>query len=174
MIERKGIVEFKGKLVSVSGLDVIPGEKAKDFHVIKQDWSEISLLEATKGKVRIISAVLSLDTSVCDRETRRFNMEAAALDKDIAIVVISMDLPYAQERWCGAAGIDQVLVVSDHKYAEFGEKYSCLMLEPRILRRAVFIIDKHDIIRYVKYMPSPKIEPDYSEVLTEAKLLLQN
>jgi thioredoxin-dependent peroxiredoxin len=88
--------------------------------------------------------------------------------------VISMDLPYAQERWCGAAGIDQVLVVSDHKYAEFGEKYSCLMLEPRILRRAVFIIDKHDIIRYVKYMPASKVEPDYSEVLTEAKLLLQN
>ncbi len=174
MIERKEIAEFKGKLVSVSGLDVTPGEKAKDFRVIKQDWSEISLLEATKEKVRIISAVLSLDTSVCDRETRRFNMEAAALDKDIAIIVISMDLPYAQERWCGAAGVDQVMVVSDHKYAEFGENYSCLMVEPRILRRAVFIVDKLNIIRYAKYMPAPKVEPDYSEVLAEAKIVLQN
>jgi thiol peroxidase len=174
MIERKDVVEFKGKLVSILGMDVVTGEKAKDFRVTKQDWSEISLLEATKGKVRIISSVLSLDTSVCDRETRRFNMEAAALGKDIAIVVISMDLPYAQERWCGAAGVDQVLVVSDHKYAEFGENYACLMVEPRILRRAVFIVDKHDVIRYAKYMPAPKVEPDYSEVLAEAKIILQN
>lgn len=174
MIERKEVVEFKGKLVSVSGMDVSVGEKAKDFRVTKQDWSEISLLETTMDKVRIISSVLSLDTSVCDRETRRFNMEAAALDKDIAIVVISMDLPYAQERWCGAVGVDQVMVVSDHKYAEFGENYACLMTEPRILRRAVFIIDKLNVVRYAKYMPAPKVEPDYAEVLAEAKIVLQN
>ena len=141
MIERKGIIEFKGKQVSMSGMDVAPGEKAKEFRIMKQDWSEISLLGATKGKVRIFAAVPSLDTSVCDRETRRFNMEAAALDKDIAIVVVSMDLPFAQERWCGAAGVDQVMVVSDHKYTEFGENYACLMVEPRLLRRAIFIVD---------------------------------
>ena len=173
MIERKGIIEFKGVQVSVSGMDVNPGEKAKDFRVTKQDWSEISLLEATTGKVRIIAAVPSLDTSVCDRETRRFNMEATALDQEIAIVVVSMDLPFAQERWCGAAGVDQVLVVSDQKYAEFGENYACLMVEPRLLRRAVFIIDKNNIIRYAKYLPALKDEPDYSEVLAEAKIVLQ-
>ena len=104
MIERKGIMVFKGRQVSLSGIDVTPGEKAKEFRVTRQDWSEISLLQFTKGKVRIIAAVPSLDTSVCDLETRRFNVEAAALDKDIAIVVVSMDLPFAQERWCGAAG----------------------------------------------------------------------
>ncbi|MCJ7518359.1 MAG: thiol peroxidase, partial [Anaerolineaceae bacterium] len=137
-------------------------------------WSEIFLLEATKDKVRIIVAVPSLDTSVCDRETRHFNMEAAALGKDIAIIVISMDLPFAQERWCGAAGVDQVMVVSDHKYAEFGENYACLMLEPRLLRRAVFIVDKQNVIRYAKYMPALYVEPDYAEVLAEAKLLLKD
>ncbi|MCJ7519205.1 MAG: thiol peroxidase [Anaerolineaceae bacterium] len=174
MIERKGIIEFKGNQVSVNGMDVTLGEKAKDFRVIKQDWSEIFLLEATKDKVRIIVAVPSLDTSVCDRETRHFNMEAAALGKGITIVVISMDLPFAQERWCGAAGVDQVMVVSDHKYAEFGENYACLMLEPRLLRRAIFIVDKHNVIRYAKYMPALNVEPDYAEVLAEAKLLLKD
>jgi thiol peroxidase len=173
MIERKGIIEFKGKQVSVTGMDVTVGEKAKEFHVTKQDWSEISLLEATTDKIRIIAAVPSLDTSVCDLETRRFNAEASKLDKDIIIVVISMDLPFAQERWCGDAGIDQVLVISDHKYAEFGKNYACLMVEPRLLRRAVFIVDKNNIIRYAKYMPSLKQEPDYSEVLAEAKVILR-
>jgi thiol peroxidase len=130
MIERKGIIEFKGKQVSVAGMDVKIRKKAKDFHATKQDWSEIAFLESSTSKMRIIAAVPSLDTSVCDLETRRFN-------------------------------------------AEFGKNFGCLMIEPRLLRRAVFIVDKYNIIRYAKYMFSLKQEPDYSEVLADAKSILQ-
>jgi thiol peroxidase len=109
---------------------------------------------------------------VCDREIRRFNEEAAQLSQDIAILVISTDLPFAQARWCGAAGVDQVRVLSDHKYTEFGMKYSCLLSEPRILRRAVFIVNQHNVLQYADYMAALSQEPNYEEVLRTAKDLL--
>ena len=130
------------------------------------------MLEHTKGKVRILAAVPSLDTPVCDRETRRFNQEAAALGDDIVIVVISADLPFAQKRWCGAAGVDQVLVVSDHMDMDFGEKYGTLMKEVRLMRRAVFVVDRDGNIVYADYMPALGDEPNYEEVLAAAKAAL--
>lgn len=172
MIERKGIIQFKDRDVSVVGMDLKPGIEAADFHVIDKDWHEVSALESTRGRVRIIAAMTSLDTSVCDRETRRFNQEAAKLSKDIVIMVISADLPFAQARWCGAAGVDQVTVLSDHKYTDFGIKYSCLLSEPRILRRAVFIVDRVNMLRYAAYMPELGKEPNYAEVLKIARQLV--
>ncbi len=109
-----------------------------------------------------------MDTDVCDRETRRFNEEAAGLSKDISIIVISTDLPYAQKRWCGAAGINQVLVVSDHLKTNFGKKYACLMKEQRILRRAMFVVDRKYKLTYVAYMKALGDEPDYKAVLEAA------
>jgi thiol peroxidase len=170
--ERFGIVKFRGQDVTVLGADLKPGEAAPEFVVQTLDWAPFQGLADTQGKVRIISAVLSLDTDVCDRETRRFNQEAAALGKDIAILVISMDLPYAQKRWCGATGVDQVTVLSDHMTADFGLKYGLLIKEVRILRRAVFVVDRSGKITYAAYMPALGQEPDYAEVLAAAKAAL--
>jgi thiol peroxidase len=129
-------------------------------------------LADTAGKVRIIAAVPSLETDVCDRETRRFNQEAAALGADIVILVISTDLPFTQKRWCGAAGVDQVIVLSDHMTADFGIKYGCLIKEARILRRAVFVVDRQGKITYAAYMPALGQEPDYAAVLAAARAAL--
>jgi thioredoxin-dependent peroxiredoxin len=170
--ERTGIFQLAGKDVTIIGNDVVVGQPAQDFTVHALDWSLVHGLEDTKGKVRIIAAVPSLETDTCDRETRRFNQEAASLDKDIIIEVISTDLPYTQKRWCGAAGADQVMVLSDHMAAEFGQKYGCLIKERRIFRRAVFVIDRRDIISYAAYMPVLGAEPDYEEVLAAARAAL--
>ena len=129
-------------------------------------------LAGTAGKVRIITALPSLDTEVCDRETRRFNVEAAALSKDITILAISTDLPYAQKRWCGAAEVDQVTVLSDHMGLDFGTKYGCLIKEARILRRAAFVVDRSGKITYAAYMPALGEEPNYAEVLAAAQAAL--
>lgn len=170
--ERFGIIQVGGKDATIIGDDIEVGQAAPDFSAHALDWSVVRGLADTKGKVRIIAAVPSLDTDTCDRETRRFNQEAAGLGEDIVIEVISTDLPYAQKRWCGAAGVDQVLVLSDHQAAEFGEKYGCLIKERRILRRAVFIIDRQDVVTYVAYMPALSVEPNYEEVLEAARAAL--
>jgi thiol peroxidase len=172
MKERFGIFEFKGKKVTVVGEDVEVGQIAPEFTVQDLDWAPFQGLADTQGKVRIIAAVPSLETSVCDRETRRFNQEAANLDEDVAILVISMDLPYTQKRWCGAAGIDQVIVLSDHLMADFGQQYGCLLKEARIFRRAIFVVDRNDKIVYSAYMPVLGEEPDYEAVLEAAKAAL--
>jgi thioredoxin-dependent peroxiredoxin len=169
MLERKGLIQFHGKDVTVVGDDLKVGQQAPSFKAHLQDWAFLDLLKLTRGKVRIIAAVPSLDTDVCDRETRRFNEEASGLSKDISIIVISTDLPYAQKRWCGAAGITQVMVVSDHLKASFGKKYGCLIKEQRILRRAMFIVDRKYKITYVDYMKSLSDEPDYKSVLEAAR-----
>ena len=171
--ERFGIIKVGGRDATVIGDDVKVGDAAPEFTVHALDWSLTRGLADTKGKVRIIAAVPSLDTDVCDRETRRFNQEAAALGKDIVIQTISTDLPYAQKRWCGAAGVDQVMVLSDHQNAEFGEKYGVLIKERRILRRAVFVVGRDDKIVYAAYMPALGDEPNYEEVIEAAKKALQ-
>jgi thiol peroxidase len=167
--ERFGLVKVGGNDATVVGDDLKVGAPAPDFTVHANDWSLVRGLGDTKGKVRIIAAVPSLDTEVCDRETRRFNQEAAALSKDIAIEVISTDLPYAQKRWCGAANVDQVMTLSDHMTAEFGERYGVLIKERRILRRAVFVVNRNGRLVYVAYMPQLGQEPDYAAVLEAAK-----
>lgn len=169
VIEREGLIQFDGKDATVVGPDLEVGDKALDFTVHKHDWSIFYGLKETKGKVRIIAALPSLETAVCDRETRRFNQETAALGDDIVVLVISADLPFTQKRWCGAAGIDQVEVLSDHKDTDFGAKYGCLLRDQRILRRAVFVIDRDDSIVYSDYLPALGDEPDYEEVLRIAK-----
>ena len=171
-IERLGIVKFKGQPVTVIGPDLKPGDVAPEFSVQTLEWAPFNGLAETQGKVRIITALLSVDTDVCDRETRRFNSEAAALGKDIVILAISADLPFTQKRWCGAAGVDQVTVLSDHMSADFGTKYGCLIKEMRILRRAVFVVDRLGTITYAAYMPALSEEPDYAEVLAAAQAVL--
>ncbi len=174
VIEREGLIQFGGKDATVVGPDVKVGDQALDFSVHAQDWSTFQGLENTQGKVRIIAALPSLETSVCDRETRRFNEAAAGLSEDVVILVISADLPFTQKRWCGAAGIDQVSVLSDHKDVDFGSKYGCLLKDQRILRRAVFVIDKRDQVVYVEYMPAIGEEPAYEQVLEAAEEALSN
>src|SRR5512141_973217 len=170
--ERFGIMKVGGKDATVVGDDLLVGRAAPDFTAQAQDWSLVHGLRDSAGKVRIIGALPSLDTDVCDRETRRFNVEAASLSKDIAIAVISTDLPYAQKRWCGAAGVDQVQTLSDHMNVEFGLQYGVLIKERRTLRRAVFVVDRQDRLTYVAYMPKLGDEPDYAAVLDAAKKAL--
>ncbi|MDD2921240.1 MAG: thiol peroxidase [Anaerolineales bacterium] len=167
--KRTGLIKFAGQEVTVIGDDIVVGQKAPDFTIQKNDWSMSKAFKETPRKIRVIAAVPSLDTPVCDRETRRFNEEAAKLGKDVAIMVVSTDLPIAQKRWCGAAGIDQVMTVSDVVKTDFGKKYGVLMDEVRILRRAVFVVDKKRIVRYVAYMPTNGDEPNYEEVLAAVK-----
>ncbi|HKZ54044.1 MAG TPA: thiol peroxidase [Anaerolineales bacterium] len=165
LIERFGLIKHAGADVTVVGADVKVGQQAPEFVAVAQNWSEQMPLQATKGKVRLLAAVPSLDTSVCDRETRRFNEEAVHLGEDVHIFVISTDLPFAQKRWCGAAGVDRVTTLSDHLHADFGQKYGCLIKERRILRRAVFVVDRKDQVSYVDYMPVLGDEPKYDEVI---------
>lgn len=167
--KRTGLIQVGGKDATIIGDDVRVGQKAPNFTAFKTDWSRISPIKDTKGKVLILAPLPSLDTEVCDRETRRFNQEAAALGPDVVIYTISTDLPYAQKRWCGAAGIDQVVTISDSYKAEFGKKYACLIEERRTLRRAVFVVDRKGTVVYADYMPTLGNEPKYEEVLTAAK-----
>jgi thioredoxin-dependent peroxiredoxin len=171
--ERFGLIKFAGKEQTVVGEDIRVGQKAPDFFVQKTDWSVSTGLKETRRKVRIIASIPSLDTPVCDRETHRFNEEASSLGKDIVILMISMDLPVAQKRWCGAAGVERVMTVSDVVKADFGKKYATLMKEVRLLRRAVFVVDKKGIVTYVAYMSTNGDEPDYAEVLSAAKKALE-
>ena len=172
MEERNDFYKLGDSYVTIVGSDIAVGQTAPEFSVQNQDFSTMNLLDATRGQVRILAAVPSLETSVCDRETRRFNEEAAGLGKDVAIVTISTDLPYTQKRWCGAAGIDQVLVVSDHMDTNFGTAYGTLIKERRILRRAVFVVDRDDQVVYSAYMTSMGDEPDYAAVLKATKAAL--
>jgi thioredoxin-dependent peroxiredoxin len=171
-LERFGIVKFRGQDVTVLGEDVKPGQVAPEFTVQTLEWAPFRGLADTQGKVRIIAAFLSVDTDTCDRELHRFNQEAAALSKDVAILVVSNDLPFAQKRWCGAAGVDQLSVLSDHMTGEFGLKYGLLIKEARILRRAVFVVNRAGKLTYVAYMPALGEEPKYSEVLDAARAAL--
>ncbi len=171
--ERFGLIKFAGKEATIVGDDIKVGQKAPEFTVVKPDWSVVKGLKDSKRKVRIIAAVPSLDTAVCDRETRKFNEEASKLSKNIAILVVSADLPYAQKRWCGAAGVDQLTTYSDSLKADFGKKYGCLIKESRVLRRAVFVIDRRRVVRYAAYMPALGDEPNYEEVLAAAKEALK-
>jgi thiol peroxidase len=172
-IERTGIVKFRNFDVAVIGEDIRVGQAAPDFHAQASDWSIVSALESTRGKVRIIGSLPSFNTSVCDRETRRFNQEAAALGEDVAILMVSMDLPFTLKSWCAAAGVDRVITLSDHLSAEFGEKYGVLLKEPRIFRRAVFVVSRQDQVVYAAYMPAIGDEPDYAAVLEAVAAQLQ-
>ncbi len=161
--ERKGVVTFKGNPLTLIGAEVTIGQKAPDFQVLAQDLSAVTLV-SSQGKTRLVSVVPSLDTPVCDAQTRRFNQEAAKLP-NVVILTISMDLPFAQKRWCGAAGVDKVQVLSDHRDASFGITYGVLIKELRLLSRSIFVIDGSGTVRYVEYVPEVTQHPNYDAAL---------
>ena len=171
MNERKGIVTMKGNPVTLVGNEIKVGDKAPDCNLAANDLSAVSI-SSFGGKVCIVASVPSLDTAVCDMETRRFNEEAGKLDPNIVILTISMDLPFAQKRWCGAAGIQNVKTLSDYRQAKFGTSYGVLIKEFRLLARAIFVIDKTGTVRYVQIVNEVAKEPDYQAAIDAAKKLL--
>ena len=170
---RTDVFKLGDKYATLLGDDVKVGDVAPDFTSVVSGWASVDPLAESKGKVIILSAVPSLDTDTCDRETRRFNQEAANLSDDIVIYTISTDFPMAQKRWCGAAGVERVKVVSDVVDTEFGLKYGVLLKERRYFRRAVFIVGRDGKLTYVNYLPKLSDEPDYDEVITAAKEALK-
>jgi len=156
-----GMVQLEGDVLSV-------GKPAPDVALIRNDASTARLL-ADKGKTRVILSVPSLDTPVCDREARRFNQEAAGLGDKVRVIAVSMDLPFAQKRWCGAAGVDHVETLSDHKAAAFGRAFGVFIPGSRLLARAVFIVDGKGVLRYIQLVEEIGKEPDYNEVLKALK-----
>jgi thiol peroxidase len=169
--ERKGVATFKGGPLTLVGPEVKVGQKAPDFKVLANDLSEVTLA-GSKGKVRIISVVPSIDTPVCDMQTRRFNEEAAKLGNKIEILTISADLPFAQKRYCGAAGIDKVKTLSDHRDASFGNAYGVLIKELRLLMRSIFVVDDKDAVRHAEYVKELTSHPNYEAALAAAKQCL--
>lgn len=169
---RTDVFKLGENFVTLLGDEVKVGDAAPEFTSVVMGWGKVNPLQDSKGKVIILSAVPSLETDVCDRETRRFNEEAAKLSDDIIIYTISTDFPMAQARWCGAAGVDKVKVVSDVLDAEFGTKYGILIKERRYLRRSVFIVGRDGKLTYVNYLPALGDEPNYDEVIAEAKKAL--
>lgn len=170
--ERSDFFKLGDKFATIIGDDVKVGDMAPEFTSVVAGWGTVNPLQESKGKVIILSAVPSLDTDVCDRETRRFNEEASKLGDDIVIYTVSCDFPMSQKRWCGAAGVERVKVVSDVVNAEFGVKYGTLIKDRRYLRRSVFIVDREGRLTYVNYLPHLGMEPDYDEVIAEAKKAL--
>lgn len=170
MAERTNMITMKGRKLTLLGSEVRVGQKAPDFEVVANDLSTVKF-SSFSGKVCIITSVPSLDTSVCDTMTRRFNQEAAAVGKDVTVLTISMDLPFAQKRWCGAAGIENVQTLSDHRDVSFGKAFGVLIKELRLLARAVFVIDRESILRHIQIVPELTNEPDYGLVLDMVKQL---
>ncbi|BAC14149.1 thioredoxin peroxidase [Oceanobacillus iheyensis HTE831] len=157
-------VTFKNDPVTLLGAEKKVGDSAPDFTVLANDLSKKHLSDY-KGKVKVISVVPSIDTGVCSEQTRRFNQEATNLE-NVQILTISMDLPFAQKRWCAANGIDRVDTLSDHREADFGQKYGVIIEELRLLSRAVFVVDENDKITYVEYLSEVSNHPDYEAVLS--------
>ncbi|NOZ60167.1 MAG: thiol peroxidase [Calditrichaeota bacterium] len=164
-IERKGDVTFQGNPLTVIGPKLKIGDKAPNFKILSNELTEVTL-NSSAGKIRLISVVPSLDTGICDAQTRRFNEEAAKFGSDVVVLTVSVDLPFAQKRWCGAAGIDRVETLSDHRDMNFGNAYGTHVKELRLEQRSIFIVDKNDIIRYVQYVPEIAQHPDYEEAIS--------
>jgi len=160
-------VTFQENPVTLLGSEVKVGDKAPNFTAIANDMSERSLSDY-EGKIKLISVVPSLDTGVCSQQTKRFNEEADKLD-NVHVITISMDLPFAQTRWCSAEGVDNLDTLSDHRDADFGEKYGVLIKELRLLARSIFVVDENDKVVYTEYVPEVTTHPDYDAALEAAK-----
>ena len=167
MQERKGVVTFKGNPMTLLGPEIKAGDKAPDFRVVDTALTPVSLSDF-QGKVKIISAVPSLDTPVCDAETRRFNQEAAKLPGDVVVLTVSLDLPFAQKRWCAATGVDTVRTLSDYQDRSFADAYGVLIKELKLLSRSIFVVDAKDTVRYVQHVKEVTEEPDYAAALEAA------
>ena len=167
MQETAGLVTFKGAGLTLLGSQVGPGEQAPDFTAIANDLTDVSLSDF-RGKVVVIASVPSVDTGVCDTETRRFNQAATGLGEDVAVLVISMDLPFAQTRWCAAAGVRNVRTLSDHRDGSFGTGYGVLIKELRLLARAVWVVGPDGKVRYYELVGEVANEPNYDAAIAAA------
>ena len=166
--ERKGAVTFKGNPLTLIGPELKAGDKAPDFRLLAGDLSEVTFANS-KGKTRLVSVVPSLDTPVCDAQTRRFNEEASRLPSGVAVYTVSADLPFAQARWCGAAKADKIKCLSDHREVSFARAYGVLIKELRLLARSVFIIGPDDKIKYAEVVKEITQHPDYEKALATFK-----
>lgn len=171
MPDRTGLVTFKGNPTTLAGNEVSVGQTAPDFAATANDLSSAGLA-AYRGKVVIISSVPSLDTGICDIQTRRFNKELDSLGEQAAVLTISMDLPFAQKRWCGAAEATNVVTLSDSKDRAFGQAYGLYIKELGLLARAVLVLDQKGVIKYIELVPEIAQEPDYDAALKVAKSLV--
>ena len=170
MDERAGVITFQGGPLTLLGPELVVGDDAPDVGLLAGDLSEVKISDSA-GKVRVIMTVPSLDTPVCDIETRRFNEAAAALGDGVVVLGVSMDLPFAQGRWCAAAGVDRVVTLSDHRDAALGLAYGVLIKELRLLTRAVFVVDAAGKIGYIELVREITEEPDYDAALAAVKEL---
>lgn len=171
MEERSGIITMHGNPLTLLGKELKVGDQAPDVELCDNDLNPVKI-SSYAGKVCVLSTVPSLDTPVCDMETRRFNQEAAELGDGVVILTVSMDLPFAQKRWCGAAGVDKVVTLSDYREGTFGEAYGVLIKELRLLARAIFVADRDGVIQYVQNVQELSEEPDYGAVVNAIKQLL--
>lgn len=169
--ERSGVATFKGSPLTLIGPELKVGDQAPDFTLNKDLLTEVNLSDYA-GKIKLISVVPSLDTGVCDAQTRRFNEEAASLGENVVILTVSADLPFAQARWCGAAGVDKVVTLSDYKTNSFGEAYGVLIKEFGLDMRSIFVIDANDKITYVEYLAEMTEPPNYETAIQAVKELL--
>lgn len=156
-----------GNPFTLLGPELKAGDKAPDFTALDNGLKAVTLADTGNG-VRVFSVVPSLDTPVCDMQTKRFNDEAGKMG-DVTIYTVSMDLPFAQKRWCGAFGVDHVKMLSDHRDASFGSAFGTLIKELRVLSRAIFVVDKNNVIRYVEYVKEVSEHPNYDAAIAAAR-----
>lgn len=168
MEKRTGIITFAGNPLTLVGPEVKVGQAAPDFTVLDNELNAKTLADFD-GKVKVISVVPSLDTGVCDAQTRWFNQDVTKLSDDVVVLTISMDLPFAQARWCGAAGVENVVTLSDHKDASFGQNYGFLIEELRLLARGVVVINKDNKVTYVEYVKEVTDAVNFDAVLAAVK-----
>ena len=165
------VTTLHGNPLHLEGAEPVVGAPAPDFVCTDNDMGARRRTDYA-GKVLLVASVPSLDTPVCDLETKRFNSEAASLSENVQVLVVSMDLPFAQKRWCGAAGIENLQTLSDHRDASFGTNWGVLVRELRLLARAVFVVDRDGILRHVQIVPEMGDEPDYAAALQAVKALV--
>ncbi|MCZ7645382.1 MAG: thiol peroxidase [Planctomycetota bacterium] len=166
--ERSGVITFKGGPLTLIGPALKTGDAAPNFSVVDGGLAEVTL-KSSAGKTRLISVVPSLDTPVCDEQTRKFNEKAAALPGNVALLTLSVDLPFAQKRFCSTAKIDKIQVLSDYKARDFGVKYGVLIKELQLLARAIFVVGADDKVKYVEIVKEVTSHPDYEKALNAAK-----
>lgn len=166
-MERTAATTLMGNPMNLTGPELKAGDTAPDFHATDLSMKAVTLIDTGNG-VRIFSVVPSLDTPVCDAQTKRFNEEMEKLP-DLTVYTISADLPFAQKRWCAAFGVDRVKMLSDHKEMSFGQNYGTLIGDLRIESRAIFVVDKENKIRYAEYVKEVADHPNYEAALSAAK-----
>jgi thiol peroxidase len=171
MQERSAAVTMHGNPLTLVGKELSIGDPAPDLELLGNDLKPVKL-SSFQGKVCVITSVPSLDTPTCDMETRRFNEAAGKLGDDVVILTVSMDLPFAQKRWCGAAGVESVITLSDHRDAAFGTAFGVLIKELRLLGRSIFVLDRSGIIQYIQNVKELSEEPDYDAVIEATRKIV--